>query len=591
MINRLQGTDGVRRDVRLSSDPAIKGMSPLQAFIEKGFITEEFMELYTFCHVTDLIESGEMKIGEDIIIGWDPRDPEGKFTSAAVSGIRRAGGKAVVLGITPTPAIPIYMLYRGGKGGFMITASHNPKGQNGIKIFKSTGLKFFPEDDIRLTKKFFKTSIPLTPPSPLRGEEKGEGWFAARGFLGELENAHDDAVRVFTEFSCDSRNSWIKESGIFSKIILIVDPANGSFSGIAADIFKRLGFKEIIEVSHYLNGDVNLDCGVVTLEGVSSITSDMIEEGKRFEKNKAINKIFQIGRDKREEIKKGKVRVSGAIFDADGDRFYRIDYNPFDDTVIVLSGDETAFLQAMYLMDMLPEKYKGSLYVNTIESDINTAIAAEKVGFKAVITGVGDKWLLKEAMQPANKFAIGSEESGHNITEGYLRTKDGKDTSVFVGNGLKSAINTFAASESILGKSDTKGYFQKLNSPFEHGFKKTFYIYKTDKSRLSKGTELWKKLAGFIKNICMEKFGNSVELSLKERDEEPDTLYFAIYNPPIPPLVKGGEGGFLRGCVFVRNSGTEDKTGINVRGSMNDRERLTIIGEKVMEYLIPEIKK
>ncbi len=591
MINRLQGTDGVRRDVRLSSDPAIKGMSPLQAFIEKGFITEEFMELYTFCHVTDLIESGEMKIGEDIIIGWDPRDPEGKFTSAAVSGIRRAGGKAVVLGITPTPAIPIYMLYRGGKGGFMITASHNPKGQNGIKIFKSTGLKFFPEDDIRLTKKFFKTSIPLTPPSPLRGEEKGEGWFAARGFLGELENAHDDAVRVFTEFSCDSRNSWIKESGIFSKIILIVDPANGSFSGIAADIFKRLGFKEIIEVSHYLNGDVNLDCGVVTLEGVSSITSDMIEEGKRFEKNKAINKIFQIGRDKREEIKKGKVRVSGAIFDADGDRFYRIDYNPFDDTVIVLSGDETAFLQAMYLMDMLPEKYKGSLYVNTIESDINTAIEAEKIGFKAVITEVGDKWLLKEAMQPANKFAIGSEESGHNITEGYLRTKDGKDTSVFVGNGLKSAINTFAASESILGKSDTKGYFQKLNSPFEHGFKKTFYIYKTDKSRLSKGTELWKKLAGFIKNICMEKFGNSVELSLKERDEEPDTLYFAIYNPPIPPLVKGGEGGFLRGCVFVRNSGTEDKTGINVRGSMNDRERLTIIGEKVMEYLIPEIKK
>src|SRR3989338_1443119 len=565
MINRLQGTDGVRRDVRLSAAPDIKGMTPLEAFVEKGFITEEFMELYTFCHVIDLIESGEMKIGGNIVIGWDPRDPEGKFTSAAVSGIRKAGGKAIVLGITPTPVIPIYMLYKGAKSGFMITASHNPKGQNGIKIFKSTGLKFFPEDDIRLTKKFFKTSIPLTPPSPLRGEEKGEGWFAARGFLGKLENAHDDAVRVFTEFSCDSRNSWIKESGIFSKIILIVDPANGSFSGIAADIFKRLGFKEIIEVNNNLNGDVNLDCGVVTLEGVSSITSDMIEGVKRFEKNKAINKIFQIGRDKREEIKKGKVRVSGAIFDADGDRFYRVDYNPFDDPVIVLSGDETAFLQAMYLMEMLPEKYKGSLYVNTIESDINTAIAAEKIGFKAVITGVGDKWLLKEATQLENRFAIGSEESGHNITEGYLKTKDNRQISVFAGNGLKSAINTFAASESILGKSDTKGYFQKLHSPFEHGLKKTFYIYKTDKSRLSKGTELWEKLEGFIKNICMEQFGNSVELSLKVRDEEPDMIYMAIYDkgkqPPLSPFDKGD----LRGCIFVRNSGTEDKTGINMR--------------------------
>ena len=59
----------------------------------------------------------------------------------------------------------------------------------------------------------------------------------------------------------------------------------------------------------------------------------------------------------------------------------------------------------------------------------------------------------------------------------------------------------------------------------------------------------------------------------------------------IPPLVKGGEGGFLRGCVFVRNSGTEDKTGINVRGSINDSERLIYIGERVMEYLIPEMKK
>jgi len=610
MINRLQGTDGVRRDVKLSSDPAIKGMSPLQAFIEKGFITEEFMELYTFCHVAYLIESGEMKIGEDIIIGWDPRDPEGKFTSAAVSGIRKAGGKAVVLGITPTPVIPIYILYKGAKGGFMITASHNPKGQNGIKIFKPTGLKFFPEDDIRLTKKFKEAEYDTVKKLNLRGN---------------IEYSHDDAVRVFTEFSFDSRNSWVKESSIFSKIVLIVDPANGSFSGIAADIFKRLGFKEIIEVSHYLNGDVNLNCGVVTLEGVSSITSDMIRGGERFEKNKAINKIFQIGRDKREEIKKGKVRVSGAIFDADGDRFYRVDYNPFDDTVIVLSGDETAFLQAMYLMEMLPEKYKGSLYVNTIESDINTAIAAEKVGFKAVITGVGDKWLLKEAMQPANRFAIGSEESGHNITEGYLKTKACSERSesnsgvisVFAGNGLKSAINTFAASESLLNplsppfNKGGKGgiipsiYFQKLHSPFEHGFKKTFYIYKTDKSRLSKGTELWKKLAGFIKNICMEQFENSVELSSKERVEEPDTLYFAIYNPPIPPLrppppllqkegiqgrSKGGEGGFLRGCIFVRNSGTEDKTGINVRGSIDDRERLMYIGERVMEYLIPEMK-
>ena len=207
-------------------------------------------------------------------------------------------------------------------------------------------------------------------------------------------------------------------------------------------------------------------------------------------------------------------------------------------------------------------------------------IAAERLGFKAVVTGVGDKWLLREAMQLADKFAIGSEESGHNITKGYLKIKDGRTISLFAGNGLKSAVNTFAASESILTKSDAKSYFQKLHSPFERGFKKAFYIYETDKSRLSKGTDLWKKLEGFIKNICMEQFENSVELSMKERGDEPDMLYLAIYDKSI-----------LRGCIFVRNSGTEDKTGINVRGSINDTDKLIYIGEKVKNYLIPEMKR
>ncbi|MBI3813170.1 MAG: hypothetical protein HY279_01705, partial [Nitrospinae bacterium] len=441
------------------------------------------------------------------------------------------------------------------------------------------GLKFFIEDDIRLTKKIFETAIPSHP--PLR---KG-----GMGGVGAIESVHDDAVRVFTDFSCDIKNSWVQKSGIFSKIILIVDPANGSLSGIAADIFRRLGFQEVIEVSHYLTGDVNLNCGVMNLEGVSSITREMTESGGRFEKNRTVKEIFEIGKEKKTEIEKGEVRVSGAVFDADGDRFYRIDYNPFDDTVIVLSGDETAFLQAMYLMEINPEKYKGSLYVNTVESDLNAAIAAERLGFKTVITGVGDKWLLKEAMQ-SDRFAIGSEESGHNITEGYLRTNDGREISIFAGNGLKSAINTFAASESFLIPPFDKGgqggisplYFQKLHHPFENGFKKTFYIYNTDKSRLAQGTNLWKNLEKFIRNTILEQFGKDVDLCLKERDEEPDMLYMAIYNPPIPPLVKGGEGGFLRGCIFVRNSGTEDKTGVNVRGSC--------IGEQVKDYLTPEMK-
>src|SRR3972149_9912042 len=210
MIKRIQGTDGVRREVRLSSDPLVKGMAPLEVFMERR----------------------EMKAGEEIVIGWDPRDTEGIFTASAVSGIRKAGGKAVVMGIVPTPAVPIYMLYRDAKCAFMITASHNPKGQNGIKIFRSNGLKFFPEDDIRLAEKIYDTDY-----NTIRKLKA----------IGEFESAHDDGVRIFKAFLCDSRNSWIKKPGIFSEIILIIDPANGSLSGIAADILNTLGFKKIIE--------------------------------------------------------------------------------------------------------------------------------------------------------------------------------------------------------------------------------------------------------------------------------------------------------------------------------------------------------
>ena len=179
MIPRLQGTDGIRGMVRLSSDPVVEGLTPVEAFLNKGVITEEFMELYTYAHVTDMKDRGMMTNGDEIVIGWDPRDREGRFTSAAVRGIRKGGGKALIIGIMPTPAIPIYMLYRGSKGAFMITASHNPMDQNGIKIFMKThGLKPLCGDDLHLTSAIYKIDY-----------EEVRGWKEEGGYE-EIGRAH-----------------------------------------------------------------------------------------------------------------------------------------------------------------------------------------------------------------------------------------------------------------------------------------------------------------------------------------------------------------------------------------------------------------
>ncbi len=83
--DRIQGTDGIRRPVVLSTDPRVEGLTPQEAFLQKSVITEDFCELYTYAYVSGLENAGE------IVIGWDPRDPEGVFTGAAVRGIRKAG--------------------------------------------------------------------------------------------------------------------------------------------------------------------------------------------------------------------------------------------------------------------------------------------------------------------------------------------------------------------------------------------------------------------------------------------------------------------------------------------------------------------
>ncbi|MEE8260585.1 MAG: hypothetical protein V3R14_06245, partial [Nitrospinaceae bacterium] len=108
---RLQGTDGIRREVCLSTDPSLKGLSPLQAFLDKGAMTDEFMERYVYAHAISLIRAKQLlKRGDSCVVGWDPRDTQGRYTRPVVRGIRKAGINALVLGVVPTPLIPMVML-------------------------------------------------------------------------------------------------------------------------------------------------------------------------------------------------------------------------------------------------------------------------------------------------------------------------------------------------------------------------------------------------------------------------------------------------------------------------------------------------
>ena len=317
------------------------------------------------------------------------------------------------------------------------------------------------------------------------------------------------------------------------------------------------------------------------------------------------------------------------MFDADADRFYRLDYHPDKDCLLVLSGDETAYLQAEYLMKRDPKKYKGTVYINTVESDLNTSRAVTRLGFKPQLSPVGDKWVLlrialliietrlkslKGARATALKkrltrlkrsdaldvsvlqqleaqidrsnvgdselknlpFAVGSEETGHNITLGTMTGPDGEQMPVFCGNGLKSALNTFAASQYLLADKPVAKYYAKLERPFVPGFKGTRYAYHIHQEKFCNGSSVWNQV-----RRCIVQAGkkSGYRARVIPFQEDKDMLYIALTSS------KGSEAG-----VFVRNSGTENKISVNLRGARGDASALKAIGEQAVRILFAALK-
>ncbi len=593
---RLQGTDGVRGIVLPSHHESIRTLSPQEAFLERGVITEQFVELYCYCVVRCMMDWGEMGPGREVIVGWDPRDERGELTGAALRGAARAGASVLAAGVLPTPAVPLFMLHRDASLSLVITASHNPADQNGIKIFLPyLALKPLPAEDDLISEAVFKTDYAAI--------EKLDS--------SEAEDVSAPAEALFKDFCCQERNSWLKDADALRALTLIVDPANGSYTDIAREVFERLGVGEVIEVNPSREGSVNRGSGVTQLEGNRYIGSDLVGSGGRdYSGNRTVAALFENGRRKRREMPVGKALVSAAVFDADGDRFYRVDYLPDDDRAVVLTGDEIAYLQAEYLMQNHHEGDESGLFVTTVESDINVLSSVGGLDLETAQTGVGDKWILKEIAErrlPAGSGAerrdprsalsltgpfkgrnardegralyMGCEESGHNITGGWLEDKKGEAQRVFIGNGLKSAVNSYVATMSVWSRLSRREYFEHINEPFSRGFKKTYYVYHTDRKKLKRGSPVWNGLQSVLMKQVSSVLGGRCRVHKRRFVEDEDMLYLQAHREGHPAA-----------AVFARNSGTEDKTGINLRGGMEDEEPLSDIGFEGAAYLAGEMK-
>lgn len=608
----LQGTDGIRGLVSRNI-PKTEHRNALTCFLDSGIMTPAFFELYTYSYASLLLMSGCAERGDPIITGWDPRDSSGEFNQAALSGIRKAGLNTVTVGILPTPAIPLYMLKTGASGGVMLTASHNPADQNGIKLFHgTTALKFLPPDDAALSSLIFRLQDRDLTELPE---------------IGNLADHSDVARSFFISFQTDPRNSWVNNV-TFEDQILVIDAAKGAVATVVQEIFNGYDFRDVVYTN--LTGNINESCGVADLEGHHVIDwDDMVQEDGRFIGYETLETMATLAATE-SGIGSGDTMLSGLVFDGDGDRCFRLDYDPIEKTVIVSSGDHLGIQMARHLNLKKANSSEPPLFVNTVESDLKTAITAEDEGYQPVITGVGDKWILKRAVidfirsqvsteseyateimkqlsedtagkdlsglavsrswkqylaaaghkTPAAvpRFQIGIEESGHSITPGFFDSDDHR-IRCFAGNGIKTGLNALVAIQKLQKDKTLAERIQHLKYPFEPGVKKTYYTYYVHKNRLMPGETFREQLISVIQENVKYTLPETIDATLTKFSEEPALVYFRL-----------SENDRIVGALFVRNSGTEDKSALYLRGDRKLEDSLEPLGMNLHRFMLNGMK-
>ena len=326
-----------------------------------------------------------------IFIGRDTRLSGPMYEAALTAGICSAGGHAVLVGVMPTPAVAFLARKHKADAGIVISASHNPFYDNGIKFFGGDGYKLpdAVEDKIETLVHKIEENDDLYRPT----DEK----------IGYLTYRHDllDEYIGFVVSTTDIELDGTK---------IVLDCANGAAYEAMPKILRRLG-ADVIVINDKPNGiNINDNCGSTHLE---SLQKAVIE-------NKA-------------DI--------GIAHDGDADRCLCI-----DEKGQFIDGDHMIAACAIYMMG------KGTLKNNTVVTTVMANIGFHKAikenGGRTEITAVGDRYVLENMLE--NNYNLGGEQSGHIIFTDFSTTGDGPVTALQVLSYLKRTRRKASAITNIM---------------------------------------------------------------------------------------------------------------------------------------------
>lgn len=304
-----------------------------------------------------------------IVIGKDTRRSSYMFEYSLVAGLTASGADAYLLHVTTTPSISYVVRTEGFHCGIMISASHNPYYDNGIKVINEKGEKL-EEDVITEIEKY------------LDGE------------TGELPLAKKAAIGRTVDFAA-GRNRYIGylisiATRSFKNKKVALDCANGSASAIAKNVFDALGAETYV-INNSPNGlNINTDCGSTHIEGLQEF-------------------VKKVGAD------------VGFAYDGDADRCLAVDENGQ-----VVDGDVIMYICGKYMKEQ--GALKNNKVVTTIMSNFGLYKALDREGIGYEKTAVGDKYVYEN--MAANGNCLGGEQSGHIIFSKHATTGDGILTSL-----------------------------------------------------------------------------------------------------------------------------------------------------------------
>ncbi|MBQ5329840.1 MAG: phosphoglucosamine mutase [Oscillospiraceae bacterium] len=350
-MGRYFGTDGFR------------GEANVTLTAEKAFAVGRFIGWYY----------GELHPGKParIAIGKDTRRSSYMLEYSLSAGLTASGADVYLLHVTTTPSVSYVVRTDGFDCGIMISASHNPFYDNGIKIIRANGQKIEPEIEAKIEDYIDGKTDPL----PL---------------------AHREKIGRTIDYSA-GRNRYIGylltiPSRAFENKKVGLDCANGASSAIAKSVFEALG-AQVFVINNKPDGlNINRECGSTYLSDISGF------------------------------VKENKLDV-GFAYDGDADRCLCVDENGRE-----INGDHIIYICGKYFKEN--GKLRKNKVVTTVMSNIGLYKALDREGIGYVQTPVGDKYVAEEMINEG--YDLGGEQSGHIIFGKFAATGDGILTSLMV---------------------------------------------------------------------------------------------------------------------------------------------------------------